>query len=295
VGQMIAAHLAKRAEVTVATIPKPVTQCYQFSTVTVSPGWQVRGFDENPSEPTPFPGHPDHALVSMDNYIFNYDVLLEELEADAADKDSRHDFGRDVLPKICQRRSVYAYDFRSNSIPGVAGPTDYWRDAGTIQSYFRATMDLNNPLSHLPLFGDAWPLMGRSPRQWPARIGCNLSGRSGCVENSILGNSTIVVGAYVRDSVIGPNVRILSHAVVEESIILGEAVIGEGAKVRRAIIDEGNVIGRGEKVGHDREQDAARYYVDKTGIVVVPEIGAVRRSRSTEPRRLGPQASELRM
>jgi glucose-1-phosphate adenylyltransferase len=276
VRQMVQFHLDTYAEVTVAAIPMPIKRCAEFGTVCVDSGWRIKRFEEKVSKPTPIPGRPDQALVSMGNYIFQTQVLMEELTRDAMDEESSHDFGRDILPKICGRRRLYAYDFRQNKIEGSEKPNDYWRDVGTIESYYLSNMDLNNPLSHLDLYNKNWPLRSVSYHDLPPRVIEDLSGRSGYVENSILGSSTIIHGGSVRNSVIGPNVRILSRAHVEDSVILGDVTVREGARVRRAIIDHGNIIEAGEKIGFDPVWDAGRYHKDCSGIVVVPHRNASR-------------------
>jgi glucose-1-phosphate adenylyltransferase len=273
VSQMIRYHLERGAEVTVSTIPMPISRCAQFGTVVVDDEWRIRHFEEKVPAPTSIPNRPDQALVSMGNYIFDTDVLLEELEQDAHNNASSHDFGRDILPKICARRRMYAYDFRANRISDMEGPSDYWRDVGTIESYYLAHMDLNNPLSHLNLEDPLWPLRSLNRQGGPARVTGDLSGKSGCVENSILADSSVVAGGYVRDSVIGQNVHIASGAVVEEAVILGNVLVEEKTRIRRAIIDHGNVIRAGERIGYDIDSDSARYHVDRSGVVVVPHSG----------------------
>jgi len=248
----------------------PSDQSSQFGTVRVDPDWRIRDFEEKTADPQTIPGHPDQCLASMGNYIFERRALIEELLEDAADEHSSHDLGRDILPRVCTRRRVYAFDFRSNVLPGHTRPADYWRDVGTIGSYFQANMDLNNPHSHLNIYTPEWPLRSVHYHGLPAKVTSGFSGKSGFVENSILGHSTIVSGGYVRNSVIGPRVRILSGAVVEDSVVLGDTVIKERAKIRRAIIDHGNVIGEDARIGFDLDRDASRYHIDKAGIVVMP-------------------------
>jgi glucose-1-phosphate adenylyltransferase len=273
VNQMIGYHLEQGSEITVATIPMPINCCSQFGTVVIDDTWRIRQFEEKTPFPTPIPDRPDQALVSMGNYIFNTDILLEELEQDALDADSSHDFGRDILPRTYSRRRMYAYDFQANQIADMEGPNHYWRDVGTIESYYLANMDLNNPLSHLNLDNPTWPLRAIHHQGLPAKVRGDLSGKTGCVENSILGDSSVVAGGYVMDSVIGQNVAILTGAVVEKSVIIGDVVVEEGARIRRAIIDHGNVIRAGDRIGFDLDIDAARYDVDRCGVVVVPHTG----------------------
>jgi len=266
---MIRWHWEKGADVTVASIPMPVkTLRSQFGTVVVDRDWRITRFEEKVPNPTSIPGRPDQALVSMGNYIFSPDILQEELEHDAMDENSAHDFGRNILPRICRTRRVFAYDFRSNILLGCDGPSDYWRDVGTIVNYYRATMDLLNPLCHLRLDLPQWPIYSTG-QGCPPRIISGASGRGGCVENSVIGNGSVISGGYVRDSVIGEKVRIDDGASVEESVILGDAIIGQGARVRQAIIDHGNVIAPGDHVGWERDRDLSRFHVDPSGIVVV--------------------------
>ncbi len=285
--QMIRSHLDKEAEVTVATIPMPLACCSKFGTICVDREWRIRKFQEKVSNPTPIPIKPDQALVSMGNYIFNTQVLLDEIQEDAHNSESSHDFGKDILPKVIERRRAYAYDFGSNIIPGIKTPSNYWRDVGTIESFYHANMDLNKPLSHLNLYNAAWPVRSVKYHELPAKVERDLWGRMGCVEHSLIGGSTIVSGGYVGDSVIGQNVYISSRAVVEESVILGNVTIEEGAKIRRAIIDHGNVIEAGNEIGYDQNKDARNYHLDDSGVVVVPHNHFYRSKKSKKIVRSG--------
>ncbi|HDD45469.1 MAG TPA: glucose-1-phosphate adenylyltransferase [Candidatus Desulfofervidus auxilii] len=272
VRQMIDYHLEKNAEVTVATIPYPISECYQFGVVVVDENWQIKKFQEKTSNPIAMPGDPNKGLVSMGNYVFNTDVLLEELEIDAEDKDSSHDFGKDVLPRICQTRRVFAYDFCQNKVPGLEKQPTYWRDVGTIISYYEANMDLKNPLPKLNLYNPKWPVRSVKYHDPPAKVVVDAEGRIGHLENSLIAGGSIVSGGWVRDSVIGRNVFVGSRALVEESVLIGDVIVEEGAQIRRTIVDEGNIIRRGERIGYDLEKDAERFYLDLTsGIVVVPK------------------------
>jgi len=268
VSQMIRYHLQKGADVTIATVPYPITECSQFGVVVVDEQWRVINFQEKVPNPTPIPGQPEKALVSMGNYIFNTDVLIEEVVQDTVDTESSHDFGRDILPKIYETRNIYAYNFSLNKIPGLSGPNDYWRDVGTIKGFYDANMDLKNPLPSLNLYNPAWPVRSVKYHDPPAKVVVDTRGKAGFVENSLFVGGSIIAGGYVRDSIIGRNVRIATGAKVEDSVILGHTVIEEGAKIRRAIIDHGNVIRRGEEIGYDIERDKDRYYIDESGIVV---------------------------
>ncbi len=270
VRSMIFDHLENKADVTIAANLMPVAQCSMFGTVAVDRNWRVVGFEEKVRNPTTIPEIPGQALVSMGNYVFNSRVLLEELEADARDEKSTHDFGRDILPKIFKKRRVFAYDFRLNQLPGIDRPLAYWRDVGTIESYYLSNMDLINPLSHMSLNNPLWPVRSVKYNGMPLKVTESLSGKPGCIENSVIGGSVVITGGYVRNSILGNNVIIGADAEVRDSVILGNVVIKDRARVRRAIIDHGNVIGEGERIGFDGGSDAQRFFMDISGIVVLP-------------------------
>jgi glucose-1-phosphate adenylyltransferase len=272
VRQMIDWHLSHQADVTVSTIPMPSDQAARFGTASVDPEWRISEFAEKTAFPKPIPWRPDLCLVSMGNYVFKTDVLCDELAADERRSESRHDFGRDILPRICSRRRVFAYDFRTNILPGRGQSSDYWRDVGTLQSFYRANLDLVDPFSRPEFLSDAWPLRPARAVEPPARRIDFLSGEFGSIKNSLMTDLALISGAWIRNSVIGPNVRVHEGAVIDEAVLLGHAVIKRGARVRRAIIDQGNVIGEGERVGYDLRQDSARFHVDDSGIIVAPFV-----------------------
>jgi len=270
VRQMIKFHLDRGAEVTVSTIPMPVNQCSEYRTVCVDSHRRIKSFEKKNPDHTHVPGRPDLALVSMKNYVFKTEALIEELIKDVGDENSSHDFEKDILPKICKRRKVVAYDFRENRVPGSKRPTDYWRELNTLENYYLTHMDLNNPLSHLTLYNKEWPLRTGSNQDMPPQVIEDLSGRSGFVENSILGNSTIICGANVRNCIIGPHVRIMSKASVRDSVILGDVIVEKGAHIHKAVIDYGNIIRAFEKVENSPDHNGNPYYIHPSGIIVVP-------------------------
>ncbi len=270
VRQMLDWHLSREADVTVSTIPMPSAEACQFGTASIGPDWRVHEFEEKAPYPRSIPGRLGQSLVSMGNYVFNTDVLLEALEDDAARADSHHDFGRDVLPRLVSRRRVLAYDFRTNRLPGLDGPSDYWRDVGTIQTFYQANLDLIDPFCHLHYSSNRWPLRPSRSQPAPARLIARHYGEFGVVKNSLVASTAVIDGAFVRDSIIGPDVRILSGAIVEGSVLLGRTIVNERARIRRAIIDMGNSIEEDEKVGFDLRSDLSRYSVDdESGIVVL--------------------------
>jgi glucose-1-phosphate adenylyltransferase len=270
VSQMIQFHLQNDAEITIATTKIPKEEASRFGVVVVDETYRVLDFKEKVPNPPTIPGS-DECLISMGNYIFNTDVLYEELELDKERKDSSHDFGKDILPQAVKRRAVYAYDFTKNRIKGEGEGPNYWRDVGTIKTYYEANMELIGPLPKLNLYNPNWPIRSVKYHDPPAKVVIGSGGRMGLVENSLLSPGVIVSGAFVRNSIIGRNTRIWSGAVVEDSIILGHCEIEEGAHIHRAIIDHGNRIKAGEKIGYDLQKDREKYFVDpETGLVVIP-------------------------
>ena len=273
---MIEQHFRTGAEVTVSALPMPVADASQFGTASIGPDWRIHDFQEKTPYPRSIPGRLGQTLVSMGNYLFDPDVLVEALAADAIRVESRHDFGGDILPRICARRRVYAYDFRMNEIPGLDGPSDYWRDVGTIGAFYRANLDLLDPNSHLNFSTARWPLGPFRSRPPAGRVVSRLYGDFGIVRNSLLSASAVVDGAFVRDSIIGPEVRVLSGAVIEESIILGRTTVNERAQIRRTIVDTDNTIREGDRIGFDLRGDLERFLVDdESGIVVIPSAEAL--------------------
>jgi glucose-1-phosphate adenylyltransferase len=267
---MIEWHLAKGAEITVSTIPLPIGECARFGTASIDSDWRIREFREKVGNPAGIPGRPGSALASMGNYIFDLRALIEELIEDARDPASLHDFGRNILPQACRRRRVYAYDFGANAVPGGGLPSGYWRDVGTVESFYQANLELNAPASPLVFSPRLWPL---GPAAGVGPVSDFVLRRASAfevIEGSSVSGSAVIDRGTIRNSVVGPEVWVRRGALVESSIILGKAVIGEGARIRGAIIDHGNTIAAGERIGYDPGRDAVRYRLSAAGIVVVP-------------------------
>ncbi len=275
VRQMVEFHRTKGADATVAALPVPRDQASLFGVIQVDEDWRITGFQEKPSpkEAVPIPNQPEMILSSMGNYLFNTDVMLEELAADAEDPDSDHDFGNTILPKIFPSRRLYAYDFRSNQVPGrVKGEeTGYWRDIGTLSAYWQANMDLCTPDPIFNLYNRNWPLRTANYNDPPAKFVYDEEGRRGQAVNSIVSEGCVLSGAHVSGSVLGRNVFVHSYASVEESVIFDNVDIGRGCQIRRAIIDKNVHIPPGTKIGLDPAWDKERFFVDEDHqITVVP-------------------------
>ena len=267
--EMLEFHMNRRAHATVAAIPVDKKHASEFGVLETASDGAITGFyEKDPDAPT-MPGNPNKVYASMGNYIFSTNVLLEELYRDASDDESSHDFGRDILPSLVGRSSLFAYDFATNRIPGDPPAEPYWRDVGTLDAYYEASMDLRAITPHLNLYNRQWPLRTASYADAPAKFIFDEEGRRGQAVDSIVCGSTILSGGLVKNSVIGRNVRIHSGAEVEESIIFDSCDIGRRAKIRRAILDKNVMIPEGATIGYDLERDSKLYHVTESGIVVV--------------------------
>ena len=268
--EMIEYHVQKRSQATVAAIPAPRSQAREFGVIEASPEGTILGFHEKKLDAPPMPSEPERVYASMGNYVFSTERLLEELHADAANEDSTHDFGRDILPAMIGRAPMYAYDFQTNRIPG--DPLDqpaYWRDVGTIDAYYEANMDLRALLPALNLYNKQWPLRTAGYQDPPAKFGFDDEGRRGHAIDSIISGGVILSGGAVRNSVLGRGARVHAGALVEDSILFDNVDIGRGAQVRRAILDKNVRVPPGETIGWDLDRDRIYHHVTESGIVVV--------------------------
>lgn len=282
--QMIRYHQEREADLTVAVVPMPVEKASDLGVVVVDDYWRIVGFQEKPSRPTPVPGNPHIALVSMGNYLFNRKTLQDVLDADAANSQSHHDFGHDVLPKVCRERAVFAYDFRRNRVPGTSPIEEsYWRDVGTLDGYWESHMDLRAVEPKFNLYNHEWPI--RTADYWhpPAKFVHEVGDRVGRAINSVVTDGCIISGGTVRGSVLGRNVRVHSYSEVIDSVVLDNVEIGRGARVRRAIVDQDVVIAPEASIGYNLTEDRLRFHVTDSGIVVISKGTRVTRESTPIP------------
>lgn len=264
-------HIDTRADLTIAAYSVPIAEASRFGVLQVDEQWRMIGFQEKPKNPTPIPGRPDMALVSMGNYLFKTESVVEQLEHDSRDQDSSHDFGKDVIPRmLSEGYRIQVYDFKRNPIPGQTSPNTYWRDVGTIAAYFDASMDLVHMTPEFDLFNPEWPLRAANHNSPPTKFVHEAGDRTGQAFNSLISGGTIVSGGTVRESVIFRRNRINSYANVERSILFDEVEVGRYAKIRNTIIDKGVIVPPNTQIGFDLEADRARgFTVTPEGIVVV--------------------------
>jgi glucose-1-phosphate adenylyltransferase len=269
--QMIAQHLDSGAGATVAGIPVLRTEASAFGVIkTASDGLRVEAFLEKPPDPPGLPGRPDETFASMGNYLFSADALVEVLRKDAADESSKHDMGGNIMPMMVDRGMAQVYDFQRNEVPG-ADPADagYWRDVGTLDSYYDAHMDLCAVVPVFNLYNSEWPILTHIPPHPPAKFVHEDGERVGRAVNSVVSNGVIVSGALVRESVLSPGARIQDYAIVERSVIMDNTVVAANAVVQNAIIDKDVVVPEGAQVGVDKDHDRARGFVVSDGGVTV--------------------------
>jgi len=268
--QMLDQHLESGAGVTVAAIPVDKGEASAFGVLEPGTGSRIERFWEKPTEVAGLPHDPDRVLASMGNYVFSTEALLDAVRADAADEASMHDVGGDLIPLLVKQGNAHVYDFDRNEVPGATErDRAYWRDVGTLDSFYDAHMDLVSVHPVFNLYNDKWPIYTSYPPLPPAKFVLEDFGRTGRAINSLVSNGVIISGAVVRGSVLSPGVRVEPHALVEDSVLMHRVVIEQGAVVRRAILDKDVVVPAGARIGVDLEADRKRFTVSERGVVVL--------------------------
>jgi glucose-1-phosphate adenylyltransferase len=270
VRQMVRFHCEHEADVTVAALPVPLDQASNFGIIETDAAGRIHGFQEKPARAEPMPNDPQRAYASMGNYLFRADTLRQALEE--AHQRGETDFGHHVLPRLSQTHRVFAYDFSTNVVPGTKPYEEagYWRDVGTLDTYFAAHMDVLGVEPCFDAFNPQWPIYSSHYQGPTARV------IRGMLDNVLMGAATIVSEATVRNSLLRREVVVEPGAVIEDCVIMDYVRIGAGARLRHAIIDRHNNIAPGAEIGYDHERDrAAGYHVTEGGLVVLP-LGDVR-------------------
>ncbi|HKK13031.1 MAG TPA: glucose-1-phosphate adenylyltransferase [Gammaproteobacteria bacterium] len=262
-------HRENRAEATVACMPVPLDQADQFGVVTMEQDGRISRFEEKPEAALPLADDPDHALASMGVYLFDMELLINALGEDHHREQSSRDFGRDILPRLAGGHRVLAYRF--GEARGRVTPDRYWRDVGTLDSFYRANMDLLKPVPPLDLYQQDWPIRTYQGQTPPARTVPGESGDEGIFINSIIAGGTVIAGGRVQHSILFPEVYVGDEATVEESLLFDGVQVGDRAQIRRCIVDKNVHIPAGERIGYEPARDRERFGVSAEGIVVVPK------------------------
>ncbi|GAB3250788.1 glucose-1-phosphate adenylyltransferase [Arthrobacter pigmenti] len=270
--QMVEQHIASGASASVAAVRQPIELVNQFGVIEVDPQdpKRIKAFVEKPGTTPGLPDDPTQFLASMGNYVFNADALVEALNYDAERLETNHDMGGDIVPHFVERNDAAVYDFTDNDIPGAAQrDQQYWRDVGTIDSFYDAHMDLISPLPVFNLYNLQWPIYTRQTISPPAKMVHGTS-TQGTAVDSIVSNGVVISGGTVDSSVLSPDVFIADHAQVYGSVLMDKVVVGEGAIIKRAILDKNVYVPPGATIGVDPELDRQRgFKVTESGLTVL--------------------------
>jgi len=268
-GPMLAFHVDNQADLTIGCVVLPIAEAKSFGVVTIDANNRIQQFTEKPLEPSSIPGDDRSALVSMGVYIFDTKFLISALINDSDKSTSSHDFGKNIIPELIGQHRVFAYPFVDEAEDRQA----YWRDVGTVDSYWKANMELIEVTPELNLYDREWPIWTYQERLPPAKFVFSDQYRQGQAHDSIISEGCIVSGADVSDSILFTNVQVNACSRISHSLILPDAVIGEHCQIHRAIIEKGSVIAAGTVIGEDLQQDANSFRVTEDGIVLVtPEM-----------------------
>ncbi|MEH0825567.1 glucose-1-phosphate adenylyltransferase [Micromonospora sp. URMC 105] len=269
--QMVDDHIASGAGVTVAGIRQPLSMADQFGVIEVGEdGRRIRAFREKPTDAVGLPDAPDQIYASMGNYVFSTGALCEAVERDAEDKTSKHDMGGSIIPMLVERGEANVYDFKDNEVPGSTDrDRGYWRDVGTLDSFYDAHMDLINVHPVFNLYNFDWPIYSNQPPYPPAKFVHQWGERVGRAVGSMVSPGAVISGSLVENSIVSPKVKVHSWAHVDGAVLMEGVEIGRHAVVRRAILDKNVFVPEGAEIGVDLEKDRQRYTVSDNGIVVI--------------------------
>lgn len=262
--QMIDAHLANKADVTVAALKVPLKEGSRFGTMVIDENNVINAFEEKPKNPKPMPNDPDHVLASMGNYIFNYDVLVKVLQGGS--ENSALDFGKNILPNILSQYKVCAYNFSEQKLPGAKDyeEQNYWRDVGTIKAFWQTHMDLLGAKPKLDLNNKKWPIQNSRHNSAPSKIiESNL-------QDCMISDGCTITQSSLKRCILGNDVIVHEHCQLEDCIIMDACEIKAGTRMKKVIMDRFNTIAEKSVIGYNAEEDAQHYYIDPDGIIVMP-------------------------
>jgi len=263
---LIEFHLKRGAAATVVCVDVAITEADRFGVMRTDETGRILQFEEKPRDPEPMPGTTDRVLASMGIYLFDTETLVRATVDEVKRPDTSYDFGRDIFPRLISSGHIYAYNFNAPEQPG----TPYWRDVGTLDSYWQANMDLLDRRPELDLYDTDWPIRSGIGHRPPGKVCISTEGTMGVVEQSLVAPGAIISGGRVTRSVIGPRVEVHNASTVEECVVMGGVNIGKGVRLRRCVIEESAHIPDGCAVGYDEETDRVKFKVSPGGIRVIP-------------------------
>ena len=272
-GRLIADHVARDADLTVACLEVPVADATAFGVMGVDDQWRVAQFEEKPEHPAQIPGKPGLALASMGIYVFNARFLYEQLERDTLTPSSSHDFGKDVIPYLVPRYRVFAHRFADSCVGSAPGDEPYWRDVGTVDAYWAANLDLATIEPDLNMYDENWPIWTHQQQLPPAKFVFDDENRRGFAVDSLVSGGCIISGGRVARSVLFSNVHVNSFANIEDSVLLPSVTVERSVRLRRCIVDKSCKLPEGLSVGYDPVEDRKRFHVTEQGVTLVtPEM-----------------------
>ena len=266
---MLQQHVESNADVTVGCLQVPRADAVAFGVMHIDATDRILAFLEKPKDPPPMPGRPEHALASMGIYVFETRFLYDVLREDAADPNSSHDFGKDIIPKLVKGGKAVAHHFERSCVRSTAEAASYWRDVGTVDAYFSANIDLTDVVPDLDLYDKDWPIWTFAEMTAPAKFVHDLDGRRGMAISSLVSGGCIVSGASLRRSLLFTGVHAHSFVEVDHAVILPGVQIGRGARLRKVVVDRGVQIPAGMVVGEDPELDAKRFRRTASGVSLI--------------------------
>ncbi|MGV6818750.1 MAG: glucose-1-phosphate adenylyltransferase [Thiotrichales bacterium] len=264
-GPMLAEHVENNADLTIGCFEVPLEAAKEFGVMAIDENNQIHDFSEKPEQPSPIPGKPDLALVSMGFYVFNTEFLYEQVIKDHENLFSEHDFGKNIIPEAVKSHRTFAY----SSIDPKTEKQNYWRDVGTVDSFWQANLELIGVEPELNLYDEEWPIWTYQTQAPPAKFVFDDDDRRGMAVDSMVSGGCIVSGATVRHSLLFSKVRVLDGSVLEDAVVLPDAHIGLNCTIKKAVIDRGCVIPDGMKIGVDPAEDKKRFRVSPKGVVLV--------------------------
>ena len=262
---MLAYHVAQQSDLTVGCIEVPVADASAFGVLSMAADGSIKEFREKPEHPVELEGKPGISLASMGIYIFDVEFLVRELIADHENENSSHDFGNDIIPKVIESSKVYGYSFLDKQ----SGEQSYWKDVGTVDSFWQANLELTSVVPDLNLYDKDWPIWTHQEQVPPAKFVFNTEEKRGVAHDSMVSGGCIISGAEVRESLLFSNVAIDEFTLVNRSVLMPEVVVSDHCEIHNAVIDKGCAIPPGTKIGVDLEADKQKYYVSPGGVTLV--------------------------